>query len=122
MAWLGVIRPHRRDEAWSASLWQTFFAMYVGAQTSAIAKLPPSACGCKKFALGALGDHVSTCTAGPLGSQEGPCWAVEQIANLFRTTHEVKTLQVAKSRGQRCGDIEFAAGLVSLVLDLRIAQ
>ncbi len=23
MAWLGVIRPHHRDEAWSASLWQT---------------------------------------------------------------------------------------------------
>jgi hypothetical protein len=26
MSWLGQIRPHRRDGAWSASLWQTFFA------------------------------------------------------------------------------------------------
>ena len=31
MGWLSVIRPHRRDEAWSASLWQTFFAICVGA-------------------------------------------------------------------------------------------
>jgi hypothetical protein len=40
----------------------------------------------------------------------------------------VKTQQVARSRGQRCGDIEFAgylthvAGPVPLVLDLRIAH
>ena len=26
MSWLGQIRPHRRDETWSASLWQTFFS------------------------------------------------------------------------------------------------
>ena len=44
-------------------LWQTFFAMCVGAQIPAITELPPSDCGCKKFALDALGDHVSTCTA-----------------------------------------------------------
>jgi hypothetical protein len=25
MSWMGQIRPHRRDEAWSASLWLTFF-------------------------------------------------------------------------------------------------
>jgi hypothetical protein len=24
MSWLGQIRPHRRDEAWSAGFWQTF--------------------------------------------------------------------------------------------------
>jgi hypothetical protein len=55
-------------------------------------------------------------------------WAVDQLANLFRTTHKVKTQQVAKSRGQHCGDIELkgylanAAGPVALVLDLRIAH
>jgi hypothetical protein len=32
MSWLGQIRPHHRDEAWSASLWQTFFAASVGTQ------------------------------------------------------------------------------------------
>jgi hypothetical protein len=54
---------------------------------------------------------------------------VDQIADLFRTTHKVKTQQVIKSRGQHCGDIELAgylvnaAGPVSLVpLDLRIAH
>jgi hypothetical protein len=52
---------------------------------------------------------------------------VDQIADLFRTTHRVKTQQVIKSRGQHCGDIELAgylaneAGSVPLVLDLRIA-
>jgi hypothetical protein len=32
MSWLGQIRPHRRDESWSASLWQTFFSTSMGAQ------------------------------------------------------------------------------------------
>ncbi len=53
---------------------------------------------------------------------------VDQITDLFRTTHKVKTQQVARSRGQRCGDIELTGYLVnaegpeSLVLDLRIAH
>jgi hypothetical protein len=68
---------------------------------------PLSACGCKKFALDALGDHVSTCTVHS-GAKEDHDWAVEQLADLFRTTHRVKTQQVARSRGQRCGDIELA--------------
>ena len=53
---------------------------------------------------------------------------VDQIADLFRTTHKVKTQQVIKSRGQYCGDIELAGYLpnpvdpVPLVLDLRITH
>ncbi len=53
---------------------------------------------------------------------------VDQLPDLFRTTHNVKTQQVVKSRGQHCGDIELAGYLaneavpVSLVLDLRIAH
>ena len=52
---------------------------------------------------------------------------VDQIAELFRTTHKVKTQQVTKNRGQWCGDIELtgylvnASGPVPLVLDLLIA-
>jgi hypothetical protein len=116
-----------RDEAWSPSLWQTFFALCVGAHIAAIAQLPPSACGCKKFALDALGDHVSTCTAHS-GAKKAHDWAVEQLADLFRTTHRVKTQQVPRSRGQRCGDIKLsaylanAAGPVPLVLDLRMVH
>jgi hypothetical protein len=33
-------------------------------------------------------------------------WAVDQLADLFRTTHKVKTQQVVKCRGQHCGDLE----------------
>ena len=53
---------------------------------------------------------------------------VDQIPDLFRTTQKVKTQQVARSRGQQCGDIELAgylanaAGPVPLVLDLLIAH
>ncbi len=53
---------------------------------------------------------------------------VDQLTDLFRTTHKVKTQQVIKSRGQYCGDIEVAGYLVnaadpvSLVLDLRITH
>jgi hypothetical protein len=53
---------------------------------------------------------------------------VNQLADLFRTTHRAKTQFVVKSRGQHCGDIELpaylanAAGPVPLVLDLRIAH
>ncbi len=53
---------------------------------------------------------------------------VDQVADLFRATHKVKTQHVVKSRGQHCGDIQLEvylaneAGPVPLVLDLRIAH
>jgi hypothetical protein len=53
---------------------------------------------------------------------------VDQVANLFRTTHKVKTQQVVKNRGHHCGDIELAGYLaneadpVPLVLNLRITH
>jgi hypothetical protein len=56
--------------------------MSVGAHIPAIAEVPPSACGCKKFALDALGDPVSTCRGQRCGDVElsaylanaaGPC-------------------------------------------------
>ena len=53
---------------------------------------------------------------------------VDQIADLFLTTHKVKTQQVIKSRGHHCGDIDLVgylvnvSGPVSLVMDLRIAH
>ena len=75
-----------------------------------------------------MGDHLCTCTAHS-GAKKAHDWAVEQLADLFRTTHKVKTQQhVTKSRGRHCGDIELAAylanaaGPVPLVLDLRIAH
>ena len=99
----------------------------MGAQITLITEKPLPACGCRKFQIDPLGDHLCTCTAHS-GAKKAHDWAVDQLADLFRTTHKVKTQQVAKSRGQHCGDIELAgylanvAGPVPLVLDLRIAH
>ncbi len=107
--------------------WQTFFSTSMGAQIPVIAEKPPAACGCRKFQIDALGDYLCTCTAHS-GAKKAHDWAVDQLADLFRTTTKVKTQQVIKSRGQHCGDIELAgylanaAGPVPLVLDLRIAH
>jgi hypothetical protein len=69
MSWLGQIRPHRRDEAWSASLWQTFFASCIGASIPALAESLLSACGCRKFQIDPLGPPLHLYC--PLGCQEG---------------------------------------------------
>jgi hypothetical protein len=127
MSCLGQIRPHRRNEAWSASLWQTFFAMTMGAQIPVIAEKPLTACGSRKFQLDVMGDHLCTCTAHS-GAKKAHDWAVEQLADLFRTTHKTKTHHVTKRRGRHCGDLELVSylanptGPVPLVLDLRIAH
>jgi hypothetical protein len=127
MGWLGQIRSHRRDEAWSASIWQTFFGTTMGAQIPVISEKPLAACSCRKFQIDPLGDHISTCNSHS-GAKKAHDWAVDQIADLFRTTHKVKTQQVTRSRGQHCGDVELAGylanqtGPVPLVLDLRITH
>ncbi len=70
---------------------------------------------------------MCTCTDHS-GAKKSHDWVVDQLADLFRTTHRVKTQQVVKNRGQDCGDIELAgylanaADLVPLVLDLRLAH
>jgi hypothetical protein len=99
MSWLGQIRPHRRYETWSASLWQTFFTTSVAAHIPFLAEMPLSACGCRKFQIDPLGDHLCTCTTHS-GVKKADDWVVDQIADLFRTTHKVKTQQVSRSRGQ----------------------
>ena len=54
MRWLGQIRSHRRDESWSASLWQTFFSTSMGTQIPVISEKPLAACGCRKFQIDSL--------------------------------------------------------------------
>jgi hypothetical protein len=61
MSWMGQIRSHRRDESWSASLWQTFFSTSMGAQIPAIAEKPLATCGCRKFQLDPLGGIIHAC-------------------------------------------------------------
>jgi hypothetical protein len=64
----------------------------------------------------------------PSGTKKTHDWTVDQLADLFRTTHRVKTQQVDRTRGQRCGDINLAGypvnveSPVSLVLDLHITH
>ncbi len=112
MSWLGQIRTHRRDESWSASLWQTFFSTSMDAQIPVIEEKSLATCGCRKFQLDPLGDHLNTCTAHS-GAKKAHDWMVDQLADFFRTTHKVKTQQVVKSRGQHCGDIELAGYLAN---------
>ena len=92
-----------------------------------IVEKSPEACGCRKFQIDSLGDHISTCNCHS-GDKKTHDWVVDQITDLFRTTTKVKTQQVTRSRGQHCGDVELAgyldnqAGPVPLVLDLRITH
>jgi hypothetical protein len=62
------------------------------------------------------------------GSPYSLPWVVDQLTDLFRTTHHTKTQHVTKSRGRHFGDIQLTdylvntVGPVSLVLDLRITH
>ena len=61
-------------------------------------------------------------------SKKANDWEVDQITDLFLTTHRVKTQQVTRSRGRWCGDIDLtgylpnSVGPVPLVLNLRISH
>ena len=90
------IRSHRRDEVWSTSIWQTFFATVMGAQIPVISEKPLAACGCRRFQIDPLGDHISTCNS-HWGAKKAHDWAVDQIADLFHTTTKVKTQQVTRT-------------------------
>ena len=110
----------------------------MGAQIPVISEKPLAACGCRKFQIDPLGDHISTCNSHS-DAKKAHDWVVDQIADLFRTTTKVKTQQVTRSRGHHCGDVtrsrghhcgdvELAGYLanqvdpVPLVLDLRITH
>ncbi len=112
MSWLGQIRTHRRDESWCPSLWQTFFSTSMDTQIPVIPEKPLAVCGCRKFQIDALGDHLCTCTVHS-GTKKDHDWVVDQLVDLFRTTHKTKTQQVVKSRGHHCGDIELVGYLAN---------
>jgi hypothetical protein len=97
----------------------------MGSQIPTITEKPLTGCGCIKFQVDPLGDHLGTCTVHS-GAKKVHDWSVDQIAELFHTTHKSKTRQVVWNRGQKCGDLELSDYLanpvvpVPLVLDLRI--
>ncbi len=71
--------------------------------------------------------HFCTCTTHS-GAKKAHDWEVDQLSDLFRTTHHTKTQHVTKNRGRHCGDIQLEVylanteGPVPLVLDLHIAR
>jgi hypothetical protein len=101
--------------------------MTMGTQIPVITEKPLVSFGCRKFQLGALGDHLCTCTTHS-GVKKAHDRLVGQFSELFRTTHKVQTQQVTKRKGRYCGDIELttylvnSTGPVSLVMDLHIAH
>jgi hypothetical protein len=99
----------------------------MGDQIPVIPEKPLATCGCRKFQIDALGDHLCTCTSHS-GVKKAHDWVVDQLDDLFRTTTKVRTQQVVKIRGQYYGDIEISGYLdkavvpVSFVMDLCIAH
>jgi hypothetical protein len=55
----------------------------VGAQIPVIAEKPLAVCGCRKFGIDALGDHLCTCTAHS-GAKKAHDGVVDQLPDLFR--------------------------------------
>jgi hypothetical protein len=111
MSWMGQIRTHRRDEVWSGSLCKTFFVMTLDDQIPVIEEKPLVACGCRKFQLDALGDHLCTCTDHSGVNKDHTGWTGGWTKELAQTTHKEKTQQVSKSRVRHCGDIELVVYL-----------
>jgi hypothetical protein len=101
--------------------------MTMGAQIPVITEKELVTCGSRKFQVDVLGDRLCSCTVHS-GVKKDHDWVVDQLVDLFHTTHNVKTVKVAKSRGRQCEDIELdaylptATGPVPLVLDLRITH
>ena len=61
--------------------------MTMGVQMTDITEKALVVCGCRKFQLDVLGDHLCTCTAHS-EAKKAHDWAVDQLADLFRTTHK----------------------------------
>jgi hypothetical protein len=57
-------------------------------------------------------DHLCTCTTHS-GVKKVHYLEVDQLTDLFLTTHIVKTRHVTRSRGRHCGDIELTVYLVN---------
>jgi hypothetical protein len=55
-------------------------------------------CGCRKFQRDPLDDHLYTSTTRS-GAKKTHDWSVDQLADLFRTTHKAKTQQVTRRAG-----------------------
>jgi hypothetical protein len=66
----------------------------MGAQIPVIAEKPTAVCGCRKFQIDHVGDHLNTCTTHS-GAKKAHDWAVDQLADLSR----VLDLRIAQKYG-----------------------
>jgi hypothetical protein len=73
--------------------------MTMGTQNPVITEKTLATSGCRKFQLDVMGEHLCTCTTHS-SAKEDHDWAVEQLSDLFHTTHKVKTQHVTKYRGR----------------------
>jgi hypothetical protein len=102
-------RPVLISEMWSdhPQSWvsQSLFAMSVGVRTDT-SDYGASTLGLwlQEVCLNVLDDHVNTCTAHS-GAKKTHDWAIEQLVDLFHTTHRVKTQQVARPLGSGVSDV-----------------
>ncbi len=120
MSWLGQIRSHRRDEAWSASLCQTFFTMTMGAQIPVIAEKTLVVCDCRSSSW-TLWETISVLV--PLirvSKRLMTGWLINWLT--FSSQH------IQWKRNRHCGDIDLVVylanvtGPMPLVLDLLITH
>ena len=98
----------------------------MGAQIPILAEKPLVSCGCKKFKVDTLGDHLNTLfvpiTRVPRRLTTG------RLVNLLTFFAQHIQQKLNRSRGQHCGDVELVgylantAGPVPLVLHLRISH
>jgi hypothetical protein len=84
--------------------------MTTGTQIPVIVEQPLTTCGCKKFQLDTLADHPCTCTTHS-GAKKAHDWAIDQLADLFYTIHNMKTQNTMRR-----------SIIVFMMLDLRIAH
>jgi hypothetical protein len=61
----------------------------MGAQIPEMVENPLAACGCRKFKLDTLGDHLCTCTSHS-GVKKTHDWVVDQLADFSRTMTRLK--------------------------------
>jgi hypothetical protein len=59
--------------------------MTMGTQIPVISEKPLATCGCRKFQLDVMGDHLCTCAVHS-GDKKAHDWLVNQLADLFHNT------------------------------------
>jgi hypothetical protein len=68
----------------------------MGAQIPVIVEKPLATCGCRKFQLDPLGDHLNTCTFHS-GAKKAHDWMVDQLDDLFRPHIRLKHIRWLKT-------------------------